>query len=402
MKYAFQLGHEPLLSLLELQAVFLQTPDVYLHKTDAIAYCELEAPQVEKFSQLGGLIKMAEWLATDTLEMFLSQTQEHLVQLITSLDSKNFSGSFALNFVGDVPPSLSKKKKALGIEIKKELKKHLRHVRFVESKESITSSVTVKRNKLLRGADLWFVFRGVDIEIFKTVAVQDYEKFSEHDYGRPRHDAKAGMLPPKLARIMLNLAGVDEWSVVYDPFVGSGTVLQEAIDLGVMHVVGSDIVKKAVQDTNENLAWFAKNVDKKITFNVFTSDIKTVDFPQVKNTTHLVGELDLGAPLTQHATHDQATKYAKEASVLANAAIQLADKLPRLTQCILALPFWYLESGDSTTTTYVAPKKLKQRFIPENWKEIFKKNISPFGGILYRRDNQFIGREIVVFENVQR
>jgi tRNA G10 N-methylase Trm11 len=35
------------------------------------------------------------------------------------------------------------------------------------------------------------------------------------------------MLPPKLSQIMINLSGGD---VIYDPFVGLGTVLIEAVN----------------------------------------------------------------------------------------------------------------------------------------------------------------------------
>jgi tRNA G10 N-methylase Trm11 len=79
------------------------------------------------------------------------------------------------------------------------------------------------------------------------------------------------MLPPKLAEIMINLSGagaVDAVSgakggggekegniVVYDPFCGSGTILTEAMLMGIRSLIGSDISAKAVDDTKSNIAW---------------------------------------------------------------------------------------------------------------------------------------------------
>lgn len=95
----------------------------------------------------------------------------------------------------------------------------------------------------------------VDKKVYETLAVQEVEEFSSRDYDKPRGDYFSGMLPPKLARMMVNLAvGTANRPTVVDPFCGSGNVLIEALDLGYK-VAGSDISQKAVNDTKANLSW---------------------------------------------------------------------------------------------------------------------------------------------------
>ena len=48
--------------------------------------------------------------------------------------------------------------------------------------------------------------------------MQDFEQWGARDYGRPSRDAVRGMLPPKLARMMVNL---EPWRTVNTHALGS-------------------------------------------------------------------------------------------------------------------------------------------------------------------------------------
>ena len=57
-----------------------------------------------------------------------------------------------------------------------------------------------------RGTDFTLIVAG-DTEYFgKTVWVQDIENYSKRDYGKTR-DMEVGMLPPKLAQMMIHISG---------------------------------------------------------------------------------------------------------------------------------------------------------------------------------------------------
>jgi tRNA G10 N-methylase Trm11 len=74
---------------------------------------------------------------------------------------------------------------------------------------------------------------------------------------KPYADSRKGMIPPKLARIMINLAlrnKVSQGLTLLDPFCGTGTILIEAGILG-LNTIGSDLDPIQLQGTRRNLNW---------------------------------------------------------------------------------------------------------------------------------------------------
>ncbi len=61
-------------------------------------------------------------------------------------------------------------------------------------------------------------------------------------------------LSPRLARTLLNLAGLQNGQVVLDPFCGSGTILCEAF-MGSLYCVGFDSSAARVHEAIQNLKW---------------------------------------------------------------------------------------------------------------------------------------------------
>lgn len=59
---------------------------------------------------------------------------------------------------------------------------------------------------------------------------------------------------PRLARVLLNLAGLELGQSVLDPFCGSGTILAEARSMGY-RCLGLDSSASRVQDARQNLKW---------------------------------------------------------------------------------------------------------------------------------------------------
>lgn len=110
--------------------------------------------------------------------------------------------------------------------------------------------------------------------LFKSETVQDLSFWTSKDYGRPRVDPKSGMLPPKIARQLVNLAfptPISPKSILLDPFCGVGTILTEALELG-LQVIGSDIDKTMLEYSATNLNWFTDHFKLPKNFTLHQAD----------------------------------------------------------------------------------------------------------------------------------
>lgn len=213
----------------------------------------------------------------------------------------SFNDSFDLNRI-----------KRLGFSIKNKLKNKV-SVRFVESnKEKELSSIVALKNKLIDSGIEYGLFQD---SIGVLVALNNPEEWSKRDYEKPCFDKYSGMTPPKLARMMVNLAigqiestkykarnskqilnqnelnskpsdfgfrNSDLRPLVTDPFCGSGNILLEAMLLGC-DVVGSDISEKAVTDTKKNIEWLINEykVESNKVHKLFRADTTNYDFKQL-------------------------------------------------------------------------------------------------------------------------
>ncbi len=63
-------------------------------------------------------------------------------------------------------------------------------------------------------------------------------------------------MSPRLARVLLNIAGLERGQTVLDPFCGSGTILMEAQSMS-LRCLGLDSRASRVEETRENLKWSA-------------------------------------------------------------------------------------------------------------------------------------------------
>ena len=194
--------------------------------------------------------------------------------------------------------------------LKKDLHEAGRPVRLVVSREPQLSAVTVQRNGLLKKGKEIIIYRTSKFLVIGiTRAVQDYRAYSRRDFGRPTANAKSGMLPPKLAQIMLNLADVGADDILLDPFCGSGTVLQEAALLSVAKIFGSDQNPEAAKGAQNNIRWLLKE------FPEIRSDIEITraDARETKiRPTVIVTEPYLGQPLRGHEPEGWLTKQKME------------------------------------------------------------------------------------------
>jgi tRNA G10 N-methylase Trm11 len=280
-KYSFTLGRQPDISTAEIEAVFSADKIDFKeekHKNDVLIITAKQKIEPEKLiNRLGGTIKISE-LIKSTNENIKKSIVEHLI---------NSQPKGKINF------SISgQNNKKIGIEIKKELKSKGYSARYIE----IKNTATILHNNLVKKQGDVAI---VDRDIYITRAIQPIEELSKRDFERPGSDSRSGMLPPKLAKIIINLGEKDQKSTLLDPFCGSGTVLTEAAFMDYKNLIGSDISDKAINDTKNNLEWLIN--DKKINnfkYKLYLSDATVLDKKIDANTVDIiVSEPYMGNPL---------------------------------------------------------------------------------------------------------
>jgi tRNA G10 N-methylase Trm11 len=225
-----------------------------------------ELPAEKLQQRFGGTIKIGQIIKTSANQDLLAFRAD-IIDLLkqarldsaaqSRLDKKIF---FGFSLYPLAPHELLNKYhsqiKVLAMETKKALKKISLSSRWVSSKDESLSSVVVQKNKLLtQGAEFCFLVSHNKIYLAKTLSCQQVDEYSHYDFGRPARSMKQGMLPPKLAKIMINLAQAPQTGLILDPFCGAGTILQEAIMMGYRHLIATDIDDQAIARTSANIDW---------------------------------------------------------------------------------------------------------------------------------------------------
>jgi hypothetical protein len=251
-----------------------------------------------------------------------------------------------------------------------------------------------------------------------TCAVQDIAAYTERDMGKPVRDTRTGLLPPKLAQILLNLSlltlprpspspspspskkGSDSGSAlwekmtIWDPFCGSGVIAMEAL-LRRAHVLASDKSERAVKGCSENLRWLRDKVKmpKAVTHEVWKQNaVKPPELPRVP--TLIVTETSLGPPLKAAPTKKEIAGFIREAEELEIAFFtNLLSVLPEVP-VVCTFPVYLTREGERHFLPKALEKiqKLGYRLTFPGSKYI---KFTDRHTLLYLRPDQFVGREIV-------
>ncbi|KKQ27817.1 MAG: hypothetical protein US42_C0005G0042 [Candidatus Magasanikbacteria bacterium GW2011_GWC2_37_14] len=406
MNFLFQLGHQPLISTAEIQAVFssLKLKNIKTLKQNSNQYLLIETNKkldsAKLIKQLGGTIK----IATEIPPLIkggegglLTHLQEYL---ITNCPT------------GKIEYSLNDQR--LALELKKALKTNGYSVRYIEPK----NTATILYNKLVeKKSDLTVINK----QIFVTTALQPFEEMAERDYQRPDSDDLSGMLPPKLAKIMINLAlspfyqegaglpdmpsrqaggvaegaGVIKNKILLDPFCGSGTILNEATLMNFNNLIAADISEKAVVDSEKNFLWLKEKYNLKNIGCQFIISDATQLTKKIKNNsvTLIVTETYLGKPLTGRENKNQLEKQLTELKSLYLKACQEFYKiLEPQGVIVIAIPKFKIGNDWLAINWEKDLKKIGFEIMP------FRVETQNFASLLYHRPNQHLGREIYRFK----
>lgn len=268
MTFLVVFGSAPELAWQELVTII---PTVERISSHTAVINDAKVDPSELMNRLGGAVKIARLVGV------ISHVDTTTLTPILTME--NFR-TFGISTV-DVPPVST----AILGQIKKKLG---RPARFISG--SISSVVITKQHVF---EFVVFPFQekfGVGV----TVAVQPFEEWIRRDRGRPHADPRAGMLPPKVARMMVNIAlrqAQGKPGTLLDPFCGMGTILGEALLTG-WNVIGSDQSSQAIKKTEANLAWLIPSSKH---WKLFVSDATHIS-QNVESVDVIVTEPFLGKP----------------------------------------------------------------------------------------------------------
>ncbi|HEX5456217.1 MAG TPA: hypothetical protein VFW77_02515 [Candidatus Saccharimonadales bacterium] len=287
---------------------------------------------------------------------------------------------------------------ASGLELKKAIRNTGRPVRLVPNKKPDLNAAQVLHNGLTQklGWELVFVRDGNKTVIAQSIAVQDIEAYAARDQARPKRDARVGMLPPKLAQIIINLAaGGQNVDSVYDPFCGTGVILQEAMLMGY-DTLGSDIDPRMVEYSEENLSWLVAQgrnicpgaVNPSKNYSVSAANATKV---KLDNPGCIASEIYLGKPLSTIPKPNLLEQIIRECDEVLEKFLKNAAKQTKSGfRLCLAVPAWKIKSGFRHVPTLDKLDDLgynRLSFVHAKDEKL-----------IYHRPDQVVARELIVIE----
>ncbi len=258
--------------------------------------------------------------------------------------------------------------------------------------------VTPKAGTILSAAQSKQFRRGLDAEllvltqqgqwtVIQIQAVQDIDDFTLRDRGAPFQHGRRGMLPTKLARLLVNiglgLVADAHRPRLLDPFCGTGRVLMEGMLLGA-EVWGSDVDPLATRATQGNLDWLAHRYElaaQPLPERLISSDVASLGrFIEAGSIDIIVTEPDLGPPQTR--------------AVGPSEAAHILSRLKPTYEQLLATASQVLTSTGALVVVFpvIGDRSLLAGMI-DSFEQLGYHALDSF---LVTREDQFVSREIVL------
>lgn len=283
-----------------------------------------------------------------------------------------------------------------GLVLKQRLKKAGVNLRLVPNIDPALNTATSHHNKLgLSSNKVELIVvrsRGGRIVVAESTGAQNITAYAKRDQGRPKRDAFVGMLPPKLAQIMINLTRtVDDPSPkrILDPFCGTGVVLQEAALMGYS-VYGTDLSDKMIDYSQANLEWLRDITHKDFVYDLHQDD--AMDAKWTPPIDAIVCESYLGQPFSAPpsiAKLDQVRKNCDH--IISNFLKNAADQTPKGTPLCVGVPAW----RDGNGQFHHLP--LIRQLDTLGFERIQFDNVKN-DELLYYREDQIVARELLVLK----
>ena len=369
------LGRERELAMAELAAV--AEPSTPLEQHGAITVGGGDMPSWER---VGSIQRAGTILGTCT--------SLDAADIIALLDGLPTSGKIQLGI--SVLGLKKNEYQRLAMQLKTALKEHGNSARIITGTDSsVLNAAQLIHNQLISS-------NGIELVIWehhhtwwlgRTTWVQDIEAYTRRDRDRPARDARVGMLPPKLAQTLINLAQPDKNDMIYDPFCGTGVVLMEAALMGYK-VGGSDLSERMVEASKQNMHWLQSIAPVSGNPEIMAQDARSASIPTKPGSrVCIVGEGYLGLPLGPEATRDEARAQIQELDRLYIDVLQNLSQQANIRTIVLALPFWHIQGQEYRLKFLDSLDRIGYTF------HQFAPRATDW--LTYRRDDQRVGRMIV-------
>lgn len=383
MDYITILGRLPNISLAELECRYgssalqpFSTSSALIHDNE---------PNVQK---LGGITKAGRVILRLPLGSWPQTSNKIIQHYVKQWQTRDGKQTLGLSVYDWSIPSRDIQKTGLGI--KSSLKRHGVNVRLIPNNEPALNTATSHHNKLGLSdnkTELLIIKGAKEIIVAESTGAQNITALAKRDQGRPKRDAFVGMLPPKLALTMINLAGGAHPSVLLrnefeaatpppkarlsphsqengselsisanakrllDPFCGTGVVLQEAALLG-FDVYGTDLADKMIDYSTQNLDWLTKTHHLTADVTIHQGDAMTTTWQQPIDT--IVAETYLGQPFSAPPSPSKLTEVRGNCNHIISTFLKnLARQIPSGTPLCIAVPAWRDGSGNLTHLPFV-------------------------------------------------
>lgn len=387
----FVLGRQPEISLAELQAVYRRTPKLLAGHLAGLDIEQETALATAK--DLGSIVKVAE-LISDSFAL----DADSIARLTHHLFSQT-TGKITLGVSYYGPPTKSKLAANFSRAMRVSLEQSGHSVRLVPSEQATLPTATVLHNKLAIGNPkkvellLTPAPGSHRLAVAKTIYVQDISAYTLRDRGRPRRDTRNGMLPPKLAQTMINLARgacqLTRPTNLLDPFCGTGVILQEAGLMGLT-TYGSDNNSRMIDYTQTNLDWLARRYRPASRPQLTVADATSFNWQQWLTPDRLeliASETYLGRPYTSPPHPSELKPNLHDCNVIIGKFIaNLSPQLPSGAGICLGVPAWYIRDHIHHLPCLAELPRHKLR------------SVTTGANLIYHRPDQVVGRELLVLQ----
>lgn len=309
-----------------------------------------------------------------------------------------FEGKITIGISVYDMPVKSRDIQQTGITLKQKLKQNGVSLRLVPNNDPALSTATSHHNKLglsNNKVELIIVkgFNG-KIIVAESTGSQNITSYARRDQERPKRDAFVGMLPPKLAQIMVNLAVGNVKNpelTILDPFCGTGVVLQEALLRGYK-AYGTDLSDKMIEYSEHNLQWFANRMRMDYDFKLDQGDAMTKQW--TGRIDAVACESYLGQPFSAPPSPSKRDEVVKTCNhIITEFLINIRSQIEPGTRLCIAVPAWRDNYGNFTHLPLIEAIG-KYGYKPHEFHNLKQKNL------MYYRDDQVVARELLVITKV--